>query len=76
MEKSSSCRLRTAAEHLDRGALSPLGQCPWRTKAGYDPRSSSPLTSDAIVVAVETMRVGRVNGEAPIGHVTTVQIGR
>ena len=33
------------------------------------------LTADAIEVAVETMRVGWVDGEAPIGNVATVEIG-
>jgi hypothetical protein len=36
----------------------------------------SSLAADAVKIAIESMRVGRVDGEAPIGHVTTVEIRR
>ena len=34
------------------------------------------LAADAVKISIESMRVGRVDGEAPIGDVTTVEIRR
>jgi hypothetical protein len=37
---------------------------------------SSSLAADAVKISIESMRVGRVDGEAPMVHVATVEIRR
>src|SRR4051812_18854246 len=77
MGKSSSCRSRIVAEHPDWDVF---GRCrlPWtcRMRTGCKPGLLFPLAADTVIVAIESMRVGLIDGKAPISHIAAVEIGR